>query len=459
MRGRGSSILGRRATALLGASVAVLVVAAPAPAATIEVDIEFDQFGGPTPIGVDPLCSLREAVQAANADLDFDGCEREGTGAADTILLTGGTTYPRTRGGVDDTNSGGDLDIAGETTLKVVGPGLATIDGDDLDRVIEVHDGASLSAKRLAITDGRVPGFDQPGSGGGGIRNLGTLTLNKVILFDNEAQRAANGCGCGGGIENRGRMTLDRVELKHNYATFDGGGLFVDGDPQVIRRSAIEGNSSFSGGGMYVGSALSLNGSTIALNDATGSSVRSEGGGLFLGASDGDVLSIVNSTITGNRAADGGGGIFVFSGPLDVNGVTITANTADYLADGSGHGGGIDGGGFGPIIDNDRLRNTILAGNLDLNPTDPQADCFRMFADLGSHSLFSPTGGCPAGPKNVLAPKPKLKPLAENGGPTMTHALTRKSAAVGEASPGSAPKRDQRGVKRDKRPDIGAFER
>jgi hypothetical protein len=52
---------------------------------------------------------------------------------------------------------------------------------------------------------------------------------------------------------------------------------------------------------------------------------------------------------------------------------------------------------------------------------------------------------------------PKLGNLANNGGPTKTVALLKGSPAIDHADAHS-PSRDQRGFKRDAKPDIGAFE-
>ena len=53
---------------------------------------------------------------------------------------------------------------------------------------------------------------------------------------------------------------------------------------------------------------------------------------------------------------------------------------------------------------------------------------------------------------------PRLGPLRNNGGPTLTIALLAGSPAIGAAGPGKAPARDQRGVNRTD-PDLGAYER
>lgn len=436
----------------MGASVALslaCLVSGTASAATITVTEATDDYFAP-PGG---FCSLREAVQAANNDADFGGCARVGSGSADTILLMGGQTYTRTRNGYDDTNVDGDLDLSGKTTIAVEGAGRATIDAQDMDRVVEVHPGARLTASRLTITDGYVIGLD-PGTGGGGIRSMGRLVLRSSTLFDNEAQRGGSGCGCGGGIESGARMDLKHVRLVHNLATYVGGGIYANAPDQTIARSSIEGNTAFDGGGIFARDEMRVASSTIAANDARGGPLDDNGGGLYVQSFDGPV-TVVNSTVSGNRAEEYGGGIFRAAGKLKLNAVTVTGNTADYTAAGTGHGGGVDGGGSGDGI---KLTDTILAGNVDLNTNDPGPDCSRITGGLNAHNLLGEDGGCPAGPRDLTSDRWRLKPLAENGGPTRTHALKAGSPAVGKAG-SSAPNRDQRGHKRDQHPDIGSYER
>ena len=60
--------------------------------------------------------------------------------------------------------------------------------------------------------------------------------------------------------------------------------------------------------------------------------------------------------------------------------------------------------------------------------------------------------GTPAAPIDPL-----LGPLANNGGPTLTHALQPGSPAINRGDP-AAPPRDQRGYGRLGVPDVGAFE-
>ncbi|MGI9021580.1 MAG: choice-of-anchor Q domain-containing protein [Solirubrobacterales bacterium] len=446
---------GVRGIAAAVAAIGALVLPATAPAATIAVDIELDQFANPTPPGFDPFCSLREAVQAANTDANFDGCERVGTGSADTIVLQGGTTYTRSRAGVDDTNASGDLDIGGETTMQVDGTGKATIDGNTFDRVIDIAQGGSLTASELVITDGNV-GASQPGndtSGGGISVNFGgELELRSSRVLRNFAPGNAN-CACGGGIGSAGQTTLHGVVIRANGSGSIGGGLSVAAGPSttVIASTIADNYSSYLAGGIYAGgfdTKIEIKRSTVSGNRLNGDS--GSGGGIYTGGSDTQV-TLVNSTLSGNRAPASGGGISVGAGLPKLRSATISENTADADANGTGHGGGISS--FNQIS----IRNSIIAGNADLNPTAPEPDCDTSFVTV-AHNLLGNGGDCGSGPSgNVFVADPLLKPLADNGGPTETHALKATSKAIGRA--GNSPATDQRGVRRDSDPDIGAFER
>jgi CSLREA domain-containing protein len=429
--------------------IGLLALPGAASAATIQVTTTDDEFGTDAP------CSLREAVQSANTNADFGGCLRTGAGGKDTIDLDGGERYVRTRTGIDDTNDSGDLDISGQTIIEVVGQGKAILDGNDMDRVIEVLADGQLTASRLTITNGTMSGT-QGGRGGGGISSLGRLSLTSSLLFDNAADAGPSGCGCGGGIESRGRMHLEKVTLNHNEGQFEGGGIYAAGPNETVDRSTIAGNLSFTAGGIDAFDSLTVTKSTISANEAT----DGNGGGVFVGTSDDEGVTLINSTLSGNRATDGGGGLFRFSGHVHLNGVTVSGNTADLGADATGHGGGLDGGTFGTSVPLFKFQNSIIAGNTDQNPTDPAPDCARLDSTgFGHRDLLGLGGGCQPGSGDLTTADPRLGPLADNGGPTATLKLKRGSPAIGRANRITAPKQDQRGVKRDAHPDIGAYER
>ena len=122
----------------VGAAVALALLPGAAGAATINVDTTADEFGD----GGD--CSLREAIQAANTNADFDGCTAAGYGA-DTVAVPDGV-FDLTRSGEDDTNSAGDLDITGGGALVVDGietAGHTLISGSFMTRIFDLRAGAA----------------------------------------------------------------------------------------------------------------------------------------------------------------------------------------------------------------------------------------------------------------------------------------------------------------------------
>jgi hypothetical protein len=126
-------------------------------------------------------------------------------------------------------------------------------------------------------------------------------------------------------------------------------------------------------------------------------------------------------------AVANGGGI-ASTGTLVIIHTTITKNSvysdADNPFNGSAHGGGVYG-------TPDLLRNTIVSGNNADGP-DGNTGCFEICDfDAGSHNLIGGSAG--------------LGPLANNGGPTQTHALLPGSPAIDAGDNADAPEFDQRG--------------
>src|SRR5262249_36551513 len=71
--------------------------------------------------------SLRSAIMAADA-----------RGGNNTIRLPSGTYLLTIAGANEDASATGDLDVTGNLTIKGAGAGNTVIDGNNLDRVIEV---------------------------------------------------------------------------------------------------------------------------------------------------------------------------------------------------------------------------------------------------------------------------------------------------------------------------------
>jgi hypothetical protein len=273
-------------------------------------------------------------------------------------------------------------------------------------------------------------------------------------------------------------LTLDECTLSQNGAAFGGGIANLLGT-MLIQNTAIVDNGASLGAGL-------LSGFIPILDTAIGSGNGGSAQGavpLFPSTTD-----IVNSTFSGNIATEDGGAIYnaVLS---DVNlfNVTITNNTCGGTFGTVGTAQGppptsANGGGIFEIasVCTIHVLNTIIAGNIDLSPSDgSNPDCSAINGSVVSdgHNLIGDPTGCNASftngingdqvgsamtPLNAL-----LAPLAFNGGPTQTHQLITGSTAIDGGDPtgcddpdGMSLTRDQRGFPRPEGPicDIGAYE-
>ena len=168
-------------------------------------------------------------------------------------------------------------------------------------------------------------------------------------------------------------------------------------------------------------------------------------------------LRLTNSTIASNQSDEHGGGLsFENNTRGAILSSTIVRNQADFDQAGfNGDGGGI----FNNSSFDIDIRNSLVAANKEGAVIN---DCAGTALTSGGHNLFSTvtSGSTCSGliGSDRVRSNSKIGPLAGNGGPTQTVALRKGSPAINKADKGSSPKRDQRGRKRDKKPDIGAFE-
>ncbi|HEU4760300.1 MAG TPA: right-handed parallel beta-helix repeat-containing protein, partial [Dehalococcoidia bacterium] len=336
------------------------------------------------------VCTLRAGIQEANAL--FGG---------DTIDFDPGVfSGPRTISLIYNPYSlppiAEDLDIQGPPPTDPL-----TIDANLTVRTV-FYINSGVRAKISDLTAQRGAGL-YPYSGGG-IHNLGNVTLTNVTI-KNSVTPAGYG-DYGGGIYNYGgTVTLYGSTVSGNIAVSTcgncgsfGGGIYNHGGTVILNDSTVSGNYARQGAGIF-----SESGGAVTLNDSTvsGNSPDCCTGGIYF---NGGTLTINNSTLSGNR----GSNIYLISGTLTLNDSTVSNS--------SGNGGlGIASFG-GPV----KLKNTIVANN--------QPDCFggtwQVITSFG-HNLDS-DGSCGLSAANGDLPNtnPYLVPLALNPpGSTKTHAL------------------------------------
>jgi hypothetical protein len=248
---------------------------------------------------------------------------------------------------------------------------------------------------------------------------------------------------------------------------------FRPGVTSILSRVTVTGGqvtSPQTGAGIWNRGQLILVACTISSNLVLGNGIDDALGGGLMNESPG-VLSLTNCTFHGNSAGFGAG---IFNGEFAIANVvqsTFSGNTASTA------GGGIMAAGTAT------LRACTVAGNtggglhvsglatyenclFDANPGGNIGGTGSP-ASLG-HNLSSDSTGGLAGPGDLPDTDPLLDPLADNGGPTLTHALRSGSPAVNAGSNTAVEDLDQdqrgpgfarvAGLLAGRIADIGAFE-
>ena len=231
----------------------------------------------------------------------------------------------------------------------------------------------------------------------------------------------------GGGIANGGDLTLVNSTVRENAA--ESQPEPCGGDPCAAGRA----------GGIWNGGEGTL---TLVSTTVSGNTADS-GGGIF---QSGATLMLTNSTVSGNTASEGGGIYNDGSGPATLTNSTVSENSA-------GSGSAILLSAVGPFA------SIITTATLIDGACTQQGE---VTWTSGGYNIESPGNTCgfdqTGDQSGVSAVLLDLQPLANNGGPTQTHAITTDSAAFNAGT--CEVDEDQRGVTRPQGPacDVGAFE-
>jgi predicted outer membrane repeat protein len=357
-----------------------------------------------------------------------DGTSASCTDAALATAMTGGGTVTFKCGPNPHTIIVNTFVIDKDTTVD--GGGLITLDGEKLRQIFYVQSGASLTLMGLTLANA-------DSGAGGAIYNEGSVTLTDSTI------RNSNATGSGGAIYNVGTLSVSDSSFVSNSATDSGGAIYNNGGTATVTDTAITGNTASEGAG------IAHNGGTFSLQSSllTGNVADDNGGGIQDASGQ---MSVTNVTLADN-IADRGGGMDLSSGATaTLTNTTLYINRADL-------GGGL----FSNLGSTVKLKNTIVAASLARNGLSPSLNCDNGGSPVQSlgHNLAD-DNSCNL---NATGDRPgitdaKLGPLADNGGPTLTHMPLADSEAIDNGS--GCPPTDQRGVARPIGPacDIGAVE-
>jgi hypothetical protein len=273
------------------------------------------------------------------------------------------------------------LEINTDLTIQGPGSGLLTIlgsPGENLDgtRVFQVDAGANVTISGLTIEGGNGVARNFTGNSGGenpadydgcggGILNLGTLTLSGCNVHYNYTTLVTVGSAGphgyhGGGIANFGTMTLSGDTVTANSTSSTGGGIYNLGTMTLSgSTSTVAYNSAAAGGGIYNDFQGQSQGHLTALSSVVQNNSATDGGGI----ENGGTMTLSGSTVAYNSASDVGGGI-ANNGTMTLSGDTVTGNSA------STGGGGIDNGTPGNL--------TILSSVVENNTAPDGADILNL---------------------------------------------------------------------------------
>lgn len=337
----------------------------------------------------------------------------------------------------------GQLHVDKSIRIQGAGSGLTTIDGLQKSRILKIDDGLPTASKvgvrELTLINGHANGENDAARDrndqGGGIYCVENLVLTRVKI---------DGCyaSVGGGLYGAGgtfiggkhiNFRIQESTICNNNAR-EAGAMMADRWTSVtMQRCTVSGNSG------QLSGAISQMGLKLRLEDCTFSSNR----GWFtstlrvMG-----VLQIVRTTITDNHSRSREPAIYRLRPWTGFDNSTL-------------------------------IENSIISGNTaDGAPADlyaPPEDAQVRHSLIGS-SFFSPIAFA-VNENNLFGVDPLLGPLADNGGPTATHALQEDSPAIdaGSSNLDRSIRFDQRGdpylrvvdgdAKDGAELDIGSFEK
>ena len=361
---------------------------------------------------------------------------------------------------------------------------------DNKGGAIFVHNSAET------IISGSV--FENNAAGNGGaFGGIGTdlIVFNSYFNNNRATDNASGGIvrGYGGALNMDGvdknfnlgsndRMHVCGTHFENNRAIRGGGAIDIVFSDNYNTRLLVQ-KSSFidnevtglngqygQGGAIYLVEDEDANGfdeDNIEITDSTfhGNLAGRQGGAVWWSISGRG--RVVNSTFEGNSTTApfnsvGQGGAMAIGGTVEIINSTFANNHASY------QGGAIHGGGSNNAI---TLKNTIFLNNtLNIGQTVPSDTRWQGFhtnrpmIDGGQNiqePRYKPTYNNDHDnwvTTNPIFQDPLLQALADNGGPTLTMALSAASPAIDNGAAG-CPATDQRGELRDdEQCDIGAYE-
>ena len=371
-----------------------------------------------------PGCTLADAIRAANANAARGDCPA-GSGA-DTIriapaLIEITSELPM----IDSTITIVSAD-AGTKTLR------RTAEQSNQFRVLDVDNG-SLTLRRIEVSGGYLRGILDGGGAGVRVRN-GSLTLDQVVIRDNELINTSDG---GGGIRAiSSTLTIADSLITDNRIVSDNGNLIrgaairVSNSPVSITRSTMTANHLEGLGGVFYFFNSQVNVSDSYFGYRTNvSTSTARNTDIYLSIAGNSTATFTNTTMTEDRGPGDKPSIYANDSVLTFRNSTLDEFEIDVSVESSNTVNFINTLFQGICVDDITVNQVISS----------------FFEDDSCTGSASPGGVT-------------LFPAADNGGPTWTQRVHPLSSTIDAGDNGQCPPSDQRGLSRINGCDIGAFE-
>ncbi len=364
---------------------------------------------------------------------------------------------------------------------------------------------AIINSGTTTVTDSVITG-NLADVGGGGVYNVAgaILTITNTEISENMAT------GNGGGIYSTGgSVTITNTEISENTASGDGGGIYLRSCSATVRGSTISNNQAGQTGGGGGGIFNGTSATTVLIDSVLADNSAAQGGAIY-NFDTTTTFSATDTTVVQNTASGSGGGVLNNMGRLIFERSSFLGNVANSSGRGGGGAHNTNGGivkfnhttfsgnrvRLGGAIENNDLgsltlihatitnnsatdrgggvynettnagktdaKNTIIAGN---TAGSSNQDIYGTEFNSFGHNLIGikgpvVTAGFTNGVNNDIVGSPmnpvdpRLGPLQDNFGPTLTHALLPDSLAIDAGDIGGTtpapfdPVHDQRGLQR-----------
>jgi predicted outer membrane repeat protein len=298
----------------------------------------------PTPTATSFACT--HTVVASSTSSLISALVSANSASTPSTICLGGGTYTLTAVNNSDESPNGLPSITKNITIIGNNSVIERATSAPQFRIFRVASNGRLSLNNLTVRGGHAGSLS-----GGGVRNLGILELNTVIVENNTGN-------AGGGIRNNNNATFTAINslIRNNVSTTNGGGLYANnGSSTTLTNTNFLGNTTNASNGL--GGAIFSNGNIFTMSGGIiqNNSARN-GGGIFVNITT-QAMSLNNVQFTGNTASNHGAGIYHLSGTtFSVQNGRFTSNIA------TNEGGAIAGDGTFTITNSNFVSNSANIG-------------------------------------------------------------------------------------------------